>query len=221
MKERILICAYRDWADSIYRNLEAAKSNFQFDLVQSPDEFDVQVRTVDYKLIFFVGWSWIVDSDIIDNIQCVCLHPSPLPKYRGGCPIQHQIINGEKWSTVTLFLMDAELDHGPILWQEEFSLEGSLWEVFTRISSLGLLGIGQLIDTYEVTKKLGGADQDHSQATTFKRRKLKDSEIKPEDLNNYTAEQLHNKIRALDDPYPNAYVTCKDGTRLYIKQSQL
>ena len=221
MKERILICAYRDWAESIYRSLEAAESNFQFDLVQTPDDFDVQVRVVDYKLIFFVGWSWIVDDDIINNIQCVCLHPSPLPKYRGGCPIQHQIIKGEKWSAVTLFLMDDKLDHGPILWQWTFSLEGSLWEVFARISHLGILGIGQLIDTYEVTKKLDGIDQDHSQSTTFKRRKPKDSEIKPEDLNNYTAEELHNKIRALDDPYPNAYVTCKDGTRLYIKQSQL
>ena len=26
------------------------------------------------------------------------LHPSPLPKYRGGSPIQNQIINGEKKS---------------------------------------------------------------------------------------------------------------------------
>ena len=65
------------------------------------------------------------------------LHPSPLPKYRGGSPIQNQIINGEKNSAVTLFKMTRNLDDGDIYKQIPFSLKGSLDDIFNRIIKLG------------------------------------------------------------------------------------
>ena len=43
------------------------------------------------------------------------------------------------------------------------------------------------------------------------------SEVKKEDFINMTATELYNKVRALQDPYPNAYVKCKDNTKLLIK----
>ena len=45
------------------------------------------------------------------------------------------------------------------------------------------------------------------------------SEIKIEDFNNLTSKEIHNKIRCLQDPYPNAFIKCKDGSILYIKKS--
>ena len=45
--------------------------------------------------ILFYGWSKIIDNKIINDFECIMLHPSPLPKYRGGSPIQNQIINGD------------------------------------------------------------------------------------------------------------------------------
>ena len=59
-------------------------------------------------MILWYGWSWIISEKIIENYFCVMLHPSPLPKYRGGSPIQNQIIRGEKYSKVTLFKMTKE-----------------------------------------------------------------------------------------------------------------
>ena len=32
------------------------------------------------------------------------------------------------------------------------------------------------------------------------------SEIKVEDISNFTASELHDKVRALQDPYPNAFI---------------
>ena len=46
------------------------------------------------------------------------------------------------------------------------------------------------------------------------------SEIKIEDFEKYTAEELHNKIRALQDPYPNAFIKCKNNTILLIQESE-
>ena len=161
-----------------------------------------------------------MDEDIIDSKLCVCVHPSPLPKYRGGCPVQHQIINGETESAVSIFIMDDKLDHGPILWSKKFSLEGELRDVFNAIGRSSVEGLEEILrrgHRFQPSLFLDwGVEQEHEEATTFKRRKPSESEINLEDFGNYTAEELYNKIRALQDPYPNPYVVCKDGTKLYL-----
>lgn len=43
------------------------------------------------------------------------IHPSLLPKYRGPTPVQTAILNGDKETGVTIFKLDEELDHGPII----------------------------------------------------------------------------------------------------------
>ena len=136
------------------------------------------------------------------------LHPSPLPRYRGGSPIQNQIIRGEKKSAVTLFKMTKNLDDGDIYFQEEISFEGSLNNIFNRISKIGFKGTCKIIDgDYKPVK------QDHKYATYFKRRKPEDSEITIEEIKNNIAEYIYNKIRMLDDPYPNAYIMCGDNKK--------
>ena len=46
------------------------------------------------------------------------LHASLLPKYRGAAPINWTIINGEKETGVTTFMLKHEIDTGSILFQE-------------------------------------------------------------------------------------------------------
>ncbi len=50
------------------------------------------------------------------------VHPSLLPKYRGSSPIQQAILNGDKVSGISIIKMDEEVDHGPIVYQEELEL---------------------------------------------------------------------------------------------------
>jgi methionyl-tRNA formyltransferase len=211
---KIIFYGYRDWAFDIFKNLEL-KDKFLI----TTKEYSV-IKKINPDLIFFVGWSDIVPKHIIENYTCVCLHPSPLPKYRGGTPIQHQLINGETESAVTLFLMDNGIDTGDILTQFNYSLDGDLDEIFQKITTIGTYSITHLIENwgllYEMKRK-----QDDSQATTFKRLKPSDSKINPEDFDYYDAEYFYNKIRGLNDPYPNAYITCKDGKKLYIITTKL
>ncbi len=61
------------------------------------------------------------------------LHASLLPDYRGAAPINWVIINGEKETGVTTFLIDHKIDTGKILLKEnitvdEFETAGSLHE---------------------------------------------------------------------------------------------
>ena len=87
--------------------------------------------------------------------------------------------------------------------------------IFAKMSVLGRFGNHFILDNPENE----GYEQDHSQATTCKRRKPKDSEIKSQDFSCMTAKQLYNKIRCLQDPYPNPYIECADGTKLFIKEA--
>ena len=66
--------------------------------------------------------TWRRFEKIIKEYYSVMLHPSSLPKYRGGSPIQNQIINGEKISAVTLFKMNEKIDQGDIIFQKEIEL---------------------------------------------------------------------------------------------------
>ena len=117
--KNILICGYRDWALNLFNNV----NNSVIEKCIYIDDKDLLEEMIDIynpTYIFFIGWSWIVEDDIVNNYPCICLHPSPLPKYRGGSPIQHQIINGEVESAVTLFKMDKGIDTGDILFQKKF-----------------------------------------------------------------------------------------------------
>ena len=46
------------------------------------------------------------------------------------------------------------------------------------------------------------------------------SEIYVEDFSHYSSKQLYDKIRSLQDPYPNAFIRCKDDTILYLTHAR-
>tara|TARA_B100000965_G_C19484206_1_gene709991 strand:+ start:177 stop:839 length:663 start_codon:yes stop_codon:yes gene_type:complete len=214
----IACISYRDWALKIYDKLELNNSkNHNFLIFRNKEEFDSE-KLVDFKpdLILWYGWSWLVDNIFVDEYTSIMLHPSPLPKYRGGSPIQNQIINGEKNSAVTLFKMTRNLDDGDIYKQIPFSLKGSLDDIFNRIIKLGYKATLEIINNNYNLKK-----QNNSEATYYKRLHPSNSEITIEEIKNYSAEYLHNKIRMLNDPYPNAYLKTSDNKKLYLIQSRL
>jgi len=214
--KNILICGYRDWAFNLFNNVNNSVIE-KCIYVDNKDLLEEMIDTCNPTYIFFIGWSWIIEDDIINNYPCICLHPSPLPKYRGGSPIQHQIINGEIESAVTLFKMDKGIDTGDILFQKKFSLLGDLKDIYNQISVVGTMGVIDIIENgYQSVIK-----QNENDATFYKRRNPSMSEIKLKDFSNFTAEELYNKIRSLQDPYPNSFVICKDGTKLFLTNSKV
>ena len=60
-----------------------------------------QIIRINPKIIFFIHWSKIIPKKIYNNYLCIQFHSSDLPKYRGGSPIQHQILDGLKKTKIT------------------------------------------------------------------------------------------------------------------------
>ena len=134
---RIACIGYRDWALKIYSNIQQ-NSEHSFLNISSYDTYDDKF-IIDFKpdLVMFYGWSWIVSNQLINNFTCLMLHPSPLPLYRGGSPIQNQILEGKKVSKVTILVMTEELDAGPIVGQRDISLEGDISDIFSELTEKG------------------------------------------------------------------------------------
>lgn len=213
---RIACVTYRDWALKIYDSL-AESSNHTFLIIRSQSQYsELAIRDFKPDFILFYGWSWIIDESLLNDFNCIMLHPSPLPKYRGGSPIQNQIINGELFSKVSIFKMNERLDAGEIYFQKEYSLEGTIDEIFNRISKIGIELTNKLLN-----EKVVPFTQNENEATFYKRRKPIESEITLDELKNKSGEYLYNKIRMLGDPYPNAYFITNDGNKLFFKNVEL
>lgn len=212
---KLCCVGYRPWALEIYDHLD--NRGYEILRINSKKEYNEEA-IIDFNpdYIFFYGWSWIIRSEILNNYKCIMLHPSPLPKYRGGSPIQNQIINGEKNSAVTLFMMDDGIDTGDIIAQESFSLEGNLSQILNKISQIGKRLTLQMLESgYKLTK------QNHDNASYYSRRKPEQSEITVEEILSQDCLYLYNKVRMLQDPYPNAFIRTADGKKLLIKVAEI
>lgn len=202
-----LYCAYRSWSIELFKKL--SKRYKKMKLLKNPKKltFDY-VQKLNPELIFFPDWSWIIPKEIVTNYRCVCFHESDLPKFRGGSPIQNQIIRGIKKTKTTAFLMNEGLDSGDIMLKKSLSLEGSIDEIFERMAKNDYEMINQIIrGNYKIQKQTGTP-------TNFKRRIPAESELKSL---NKSQEYLYDFIRMLSDPYPNAFI--KIGKKKIILKS--
>ena len=147
------------------------------------------------------------------------VHASLLPNYRGAAPINHAIINGEKKSGVTTFLLQHEIDTGNILFSTEVDIldndnAGDLHD------KLMLAGAELLIRTVNAIKKndIQPIPQDSIDTESLKHA----PKIFKEDcLINWENDtvKIYNLIRGLS-PYPTAF-THIDGKVLKIYESEI
>ena len=114
--------------------------------------------------------------------------------------------------------MNDKIDQGDIIFQKSFSLEGELKKVLSEISLVGIELSKKMISNFKNLKLI---KQDHNNSSFFERRNPSQSEITIDDLKSSTSLELHNKIRCLQDPYPNAFIRDKEGNKLFIIKSKL
>jgi len=140
------------------------------------------------------------------------VHPSLLPRWRGPTPIQTAILNGDEETGVSLFLLDEEMDHGPILAKRELEFPISNFQFPILSQKLAELGADLLIETLPkyINGEIKPQAQDESQATYTKKFSTQDAYIEPKDLEiaqekgGDKAIEIERKIRALN-PEPGTF----------------
>ncbi len=106
------------------------------------------VLNTEADIIITCAYGQIIPKCILDypRLGCINVHASLLPKYRGGAPIHHCLINGDKETGVTIMYMDEKMDSGDIISQIVYKIEKED-NVGTLHDKLSVLGADLLIDT--------------------------------------------------------------------------
>ena len=178
---------------------------------------DAESEEIDLIVVGF--WGEIVRKEMLEKPKFGALnvHPSLLPKYRGPTPVLFTILNGDSEAGVTIIKMDEEVDHGPILAQQKFSIgEKKLTKSELR-QILWELGGDLLVETIPkwIRGEIQPQEQDHSKATYTKKLTREDGRI---DWNR-PAEYRERQIRALT-PWPGAFTIWK-GKRIKILKAHI
>ena len=204
-----IFCAYRDWSLELYDLISKKYKNFF--LIKSPKQLTKnKVKKINPKFIFFPDWSWKVPDYIFQNYHCICFHESDLPKFRGGSPIQNQIIRNISKTKTTAFLMNEKVDGGPIIMKKNLSLEGNLRSILERMKKNDLEIINEIMKGNFKPKPQRG------KGSFYKRRKPEDSQL---NSLNHSKKYLYNFIRMLEDPYPNAFLKV-NGNKIIFKKTR-
>ena len=208
MKNKIIIACSKKW---FYENAQVKKflKKKNIIIIKNKKEFNKKnIEKINPDYIFFPHWSHKVNKIILNKFKCICFHTAPLPYGRGGSPIQNLIKRNFKKSPVCALRMTDKIDSGPIFIKKNISLEGSLENIFDKLSSI----IIKMIDTL-IKKKISPIEQ-KGKVVFFNRIKKNESEIKNE--KNILA--IYNKIRMLDSKeYPKAFIKVKKYKLYFFK----
>ncbi len=136
------------------------------------------------------------------------LHASLLPQYRGAAPINWAVINGDKETGVTTFLLKHEIDTGNLIMQERITIgeDENVGSVHDRLMELGTSVVLKTVNRIIECESQGIALPTTPQPELAELRPApkifkEDCEIR---FAEKTAEEVHNFVRGLS-PYPAAW----------------
>jgi len=175
-----------------------------------------KILDINPDIIITCAYGQIIPEQILNcpKYGCINVHGSLLPKLRGGAPIHHAIINGDKTTGITIMYMDKKMDSGDIISQESLTIEenDTLDEVYEKMSHLGAdLLIKTLPSILEGTNNR--IKQNESEVTFGYNITKEEEKI---DFNQDII-LVHNRIRGLSS-VPGAYCFLEDK-RLKVYKS--
>ena len=130
----------------------------------------------------------------IPAMGSINLHGSLLPKYRGAAPIQWSLINGDRETGLTTFILQDKVDTGNVLQQKKISIDqddnyGSLSK---KMSNAGAELLFETMDEFE-KGNLDPYAQDDFKATIARKISAEMTVINWQK----SAQEIHNLIRGL------------------------
>ena len=195
---------------ALKNNIEVYQPNkireeYQYILDKNPD------------IIITAAYGQIIPLEILEypKYGCINVHGSLLPKLRGGAPIHHAIINGDKFAGVTIMYMDKKMDAGDIISQRSIEIGENtiLDDLYYKLS---IIGRDLLLDT--LPSIFNGTNdrikQDENKVTFGFNITKEEEKI---DFND-TSNNIHNKIRGLSS-IPGAYAIINNKRmKIYLSE---
>jgi len=166
--------------------------------------------------LVLVAYGQLIPQDLLDlgERQPLNVHPSLLPRHRGAAPVAGTIRAGDAEGGVTLMVMTAELDAGPIVAQWPVTLTGreTTPELEVTLADLAAEVVPPELGRW-ARAPIEARPQDERAATHIRPFTRADGWIdwrRP-------AVEIDRQVRALQ-PWPGAWTTI-DGRRIHIRRA--
>ena len=177
-----------------------------------------KIISLNPDIIITCAYGQIIPEEILNypKYGCINVHGSLLPRLRGGAPIHHAIINGDKKTGITIMYMDKKMDSGDIISQAELDILDSdnLDSIYEKMS---IMGADLLIKT--LPSIIAGTNQrikQNNNEVTFGYNITKEEEKIDFSRN---SKDIHNQIRGLSS-IPGAYCLF-DNKRMKVYKSEV
>jgi methionyl-tRNA formyltransferase len=177
--------------------------------IRSPEARDLLQRLAP-DCIVIIAYGQIIPAALLNTpkLGWINLHASLLPKYRGAAPINWAIANGETQTGLTTMRIDAGMDTGDMLLQQEIDIAPE--ETAPELAaSMAEAGAPLMLQTLRglMAENLVPRPQDSDQATYAPLLKKEDGRI------DWTrpAQEIYNRMRGFA-PWPGAYTSFRGQT---------
>lgn len=175
--------------------------------VEQPARFDAKavnrLREFEPDLVIVAAYGRILPESVlsIPGFGCLNVHASLLPRWRGASPVQNALLAGDSETGVSIMLMDAGMDTGPIFAQESFKIDAddTSESLLSRMSMIGVRLLVSIIPKW-IEKRIEPVVQDESKATLCELIEREDGRI----FWNETAGDIMNRYRGLH-PWPGIF----------------
>jgi UDP-4-amino-4-deoxy-L-arabinose formyltransferase / UDP-glucuronic acid dehydrogenase (UDP-4-keto-hexauronic acid decarboxylating) len=173
-----------------------------------------RIRAMNPDILFSFYYRDMVKSPILDipPAGCLNLHGSLLPAYRGRCPVNWVLVNGETETGVTLHHMTLEPDAGDIVTQRRVAVvhddtAKSLYAKLTKAAAQMLDDVLPAIENGTAPRRA----QDEAKASYYGGRRPEDGQIDW----SASADEVRHLVRAVTQPYPGAFSFLGDRKCLF------
>lgn len=166
--------------------------------------WEEKIKSILPDVIFSFYYRKILGKTILEIPAggCFNLHGSMLPAYRGRCPVNWVLVNGETVTGITLHHMTPRPDDGDIVAQIQIDISDH--DTALSLHNKLAAAVPLLLDAALPLIKEGNPPrikQAPSNASYFGKRTPEDGEIDWQS----SPEAIRNLVRALTKPYPGAF----------------
>ncbi len=167
----------------------------------------------DLDIIVVTAFGRILPKEILDlpRLDCINVHASLLPRWRGAAPIQRAVLAGDPTTGVAIMRMEEGLDTGPVYRMVETPIESheTSGMLFERLAVLGGEVLAEALADFESIGE--PSPQDDALATHAAMLSKAEGEVDW----TWPAKRVIDHVRGMD-PWPAAFTARGEvGLKLY------
>lgn len=171
--------------------------------------FQAELTALQADLFVVVAYGKILPESVLHMAKrdCINVHASLLPKYRGASPIEAALLAGDEVTGVSIMRMVKAMDAGPVFATEEVLITDDMTKenLVQQLEKAGYKALEGVIDAFSQGEVIP-TPQEEGAATYVKKILPEDTKIEWQQ----SAKQIFNSVRAYG-PKPGAWMEVKMG----------